>query len=458
MTSASFENILYEADEGRARITLNRPAQRNALSLDLVNELADALWEADDDRSVHCVILRAAGPVFSAGYDIAPASPAGDDGVERRTGRGVDDDVWGIERFQRAMRTLWEMHKPTIAQVHGSCLAGGTDLALYCDMVIAADDATIGFPAVRSLGAPPNHLWLYNCGPQWTKRLLLTGDTVTGVEAAQIGLILKSVPPDALAAEVEGLADRLASVDPELLAANKRIVNVGLELMGAQTLQRLAAENDARAHTTKAARDVFKKIATDGLGAALAERDAPFGDGRASVLEPEVRDAEGRLTGVPRGRPTDRMALLDKTETLDVYLVCNARYHDTNFRETRAPQAARRARRHPYPGGPGFRRRRSHRQIAAADHLHLRSATDPGTTGSTRCVPHRGRALVCTACNQRTTRVRGRQGRHARSGAEIHGTARQPIHRSPAEPEDQYQGHGRGPPADREHQRLRCGG
>ena len=292
----TYENIRYEAERGRARITLDRPGQRNALSLDLLNELADALWEADDDRSVHCVILRAAGPVFSAGYDIAPAPPPGDDGVERRTGRGVDDDVWGIERFQRAMRTLWEMHKPTIAQVHGSCLAGGTDLALYCDMVIAADDATIGFPAVRSLGAPPNHLWLYNCGPQWTKRLLLTGDTVTGVEAAQIGLILKSVPPDALAAEVEGLADRLASVDPELLAANKRIVNVGLELMGAQTLQRLAAENDARAHTSRAVRQTFRDIGEHGLKQTIADRNEPFGDGRARVRGPEHRDDHGHLS------------------------------------------------------------------------------------------------------------------------------------------------------------------
>ena len=292
----TYEHILYEVDRGRARVTLNRPNKRNALSLALVEELEAALWEADDDQSVHCVILRGAGSTFCAGYDLAPSHlKRPDDGVKRRTGRSIDDDTWMLERFQRAMRTLWEMHKPSIAQIHGHCLAGGTDLALYCDILIAADDANIGFPPLRNMGAPPNHLWLYNCGPQWSKRLLLTGDTVSGEDAARIGLVLKSVPAALLENEVEGLADRFALVDPELLSANKRIVNLGMELMGAQTLQRIAAENDARAHTNRAARQVFKDLATKGVKQTISERDAPFGDGRARVVGPEQRDADGRL-------------------------------------------------------------------------------------------------------------------------------------------------------------------
>ncbi len=164
----AYENILYEVERGRARITLNRPERRNALSNELLVELAHALWEADDDTSVHCVILRGAGPAFSAGYDLVPpASGSADDGVERRRGIGIDDDSWMLERNQRLMRTLWEMHKPSIAQIHGHCLAGGTDLALYCDVLIAADDANIGFPPLRNMGSPPNQLWLYHCGPQW---------------------------------------------------------------------------------------------------------------------------------------------------------------------------------------------------------------------------------------------------------------------------------------------------
>ena len=296
MNDRTYEHILYETDGGKARITLNEPKRRNAMSIALVEELRDALWEADDDKSVHCVILRGAGSAFCAGYDLTPGQRSrADDGVQRRSGRGMDDDIWGIERFQRSLRTLWDMHKPSIAQIHGHCLAGGTDLALYCDVLIAADNANIGFPAVRNMGAAPNQMWLYNCGPQWAKRLLLTGDTVSGADAARIGLVLKSVPEHLLEAEVEGLADRLAMIDPELLATNKRIINLGMELMGAQTLQRLAAENDARAHTTQAVRQAFKTIATEGVKRTVLERDAPFGDGRARVVGPELRDADGRL-------------------------------------------------------------------------------------------------------------------------------------------------------------------
>jgi len=290
-----YEHILYEVERGRARITLNQPKRRNALSAGLLEELVHALWEADDDRAVHCVILRAIGPAFCAGYDLAPPPVDRDDEIDRRTGRGIDEDVWNLERVQRQLRTIWEMHKPSIAQVHGHCLAGGTDLALYCDVVIAADDANIGFPPLRNMGAPPNHMWLYHCGPQWAKRLLLTGDTISGADAAKIGLVMKSVPGDLLEAEVEGLADRFAHVDTALLAANKRIVNLGLELMGAGTLQRLAAENDARAHTAPAARQMFKDLANMGVKQAITERDAPFGDGRARVDGPEIRDAEGKL-------------------------------------------------------------------------------------------------------------------------------------------------------------------
>ena len=297
----SYEHILYEVDRGRARITLNEPKRRNPLSLGLLQELSDALWEADDDRAVHSVILRAEGPAFSAGYDLAPAPTTRDDDVARRTGAGVDEDVWMLERIQRHMRTLWEMHKPSIAQVHGHCLAGGTDLALYCDIVIAADDANIGFPPLRNMGSPPNHLWLYNCGPQWTKRMLLTGDTMSGADAAKIGFAMKSVPPQHLEAEVEGLADRFALIDTALLAANKRIVNLGMELMGAGTLQRLASENDARAHTARAARQMFKDLGAKGVKQAVADRDAPFGDGRARVEGPELRDAEGRLLPLDDG-------------------------------------------------------------------------------------------------------------------------------------------------------------
>ncbi|MBN9492685.1 crotonase/enoyl-CoA hydratase family protein [bacterium] len=294
--------LLYEVADGRARITLNRPEKLNALSLELQQELNEALWEADNDTNVHAVILRGNGRAFSAGYDLTPLaarrpSPEGDHYTAAyRGGRTFDDDAWQLERAQRLRMAIFDMHKPVIAQVHGYCLAGGTDIALLCDIIIAADDAVIGFPPARAMGALPNSMWLYHCGPQWAKRLFLTGDTVTGAEAAKIGLVLKSVPAEMLQAEVEGLVDRLAMIDSELLTANKRIVNVGLELMGARTLQRMAAENDARAHLAPSVREFGRIAGEQGLKAALAWRDGKFGDGRARVEGPETRDAEGRLT------------------------------------------------------------------------------------------------------------------------------------------------------------------
>ncbi|HWF78006.1 MAG TPA: crotonase/enoyl-CoA hydratase family protein [Caulobacteraceae bacterium] len=300
---SGFESIIYEKERGRARITLNRPERLNALSLGLLTELSDAVWEADNDRDVHCLIVKGAGRAFSAGYDLAgggnrpvPNSSIEDREANRyRGGASVDDDIWQMERSQRLRMALFDAHKPSIAQVHGYCLAGGTDIALLCDMVVAADTATIGFPAGRSMGALPNNMWLYNVGPQWAKRLQLTGDSITGAEAQQLGLVMKAVPAADLEAEVEGLADRLALIDPDVLTVNKRIINLGLELMGARTLQRLAVENDARGHQAAAARGWFQQAREEGLKKALHDRDAGFGDGRARVNGPEKRDADGRL-------------------------------------------------------------------------------------------------------------------------------------------------------------------
>lgn len=299
--SSEYSTIRYEVEKGRARITLNRPEKLNALSMELQTELNHALWEADNDTNVHAVILRGAGRAFSAGYDLTPLAnrraDAGDDSYTAvyRGGRTFDDDAWNLERAQRLRMAIFDMHKPVIAQVHGYCLAGGTDVALLCDLIIVADDATIGFPPARAMGALPNNMWIYNCGPQWTKRLMFTGDTITGAEAAKIGLVLKSVPADMLEREVESLVDRMVMIDTDLLSANKRIVNLQLELMGARTIQRMAAENDARAHLAPSVREFGRIAGEQGLKAALHWRDGKFGDGRARVEGPEVRDENGYL-------------------------------------------------------------------------------------------------------------------------------------------------------------------
>ena len=229
-----FEQITYEVKDTTAIVTLNRPERRNALSNRLLRELNAALKEADEFNPVHCVVLRGAGPHFCAGADLNEFSSGR--GPDYRGRVEIDDDIWRLEQGQRLRVELFDMHKPVIAQVHGSCIGIGTELAWFCDMVIVADDARIGFPPVRDLGTPPGSMWLYHCGPQWAKRLLLTGDLLTGKDAVEIGLALKSYPATELETEIMRLADRMGLVDPHLLSANKRLVNLGLEMMGARTI------------------------------------------------------------------------------------------------------------------------------------------------------------------------------------------------------------------------------
>jgi enoyl-CoA hydratase len=171
---------------------------------------------------------------------------------------------------------VWDCPIPVIAQVQGNCLAGGTDLALHCDLVVAAEDARIGFPPVRSMGVPPTNMWLYHLGPQWTKRLLFTGDTLSGIEAKEVGLVVATAPAGSLDEVVLELAQRIALIGRDLLVANKRVVNTGVELMGRSQLQRFAAMNDAIGHRAPEALAFNERIGEVGLRRAVKERDAAF--------------------------------------------------------------------------------------------------------------------------------------------------------------------------------------
>jgi enoyl-CoA hydratase len=288
--------IEFAVHERVARITLNRPDKRNALTPPMIQSLQDALIEADARTDINVIVLQGAGRDFCAGYDLtgvyaglkgeAEKTTAEAAAAEYRSSTGTfDNDCWSLEFTQRQTMALFDLHKPVIAKVQGNCLAGGTDLALMCDMVVAADDAKIGFPATRANGTPPNHMWVYHVGPQWAKRLLMTGDTLCGRDAARIGLVLDSVPAAGLDHAVDELARRISHVDAELLSAHKRVVNLALELAGARTLQRLAAESDARAHLSQGPRrQQFKAdMAAHGLKEALKNRDAPFGDGVVKI-------------------------------------------------------------------------------------------------------------------------------------------------------------------------------
>ncbi len=281
---AGYQTIIVEKERGRARITLNRPEKLNALSRQLQSELARALRDADDDTRVHCVILRGAGRAFSAGYDLTPDRVLeGEDQAEPdqyadvyRKSQAFDDDTFRMESAQRDRMTIFDMHKPVIGQLHGYCVAGGTDLILLCDIVVAARDAQIGFPPVRAMGGPPAHMWTYLVGPQWAKYMLLTGEFISGELAQEIGLVWRAVPPEELEETVEELADRLAMVHTDFLTGNKRSVNLALELMGARTMQRLAAEMDSRMHTSPGMDDWRTRNREEGLKPALAWRDGRF--------------------------------------------------------------------------------------------------------------------------------------------------------------------------------------
>ncbi len=293
----STDTIIFAVRDKTAYITLNRPERRNALTMKMLQELHEALLEADDLTDVHSVVLAGAGPDFCAGWDLAgndlnptSASAAGSapvDGAEapsyRSASANIDDDSWQLERINELRLVAFDMHKPVICRLHGNCIANGSDIAFLCDLLIADENASIGYPPVRVQGSPAAHMWLYHVGPQWAKRFLLTGDSISGRDAERIGLVLKAVPAAELDAEIADLTRRFAAISPDLLACNKRIVNLGLELMGARTLQRLASETDARGHLSSGRMEFRKTAQEQGVKEAVRRRDAPFGDGRIRV-------------------------------------------------------------------------------------------------------------------------------------------------------------------------------
>lgn len=288
----STETISFDVAGAVARITLNRPDKRNALSAPMVQEIHDALLEADDRTDVNVILLEGAGRDFCAGYDLmgsygggGDVAPDYDPARYRSRAGTLDDDIWALERQQDLTLIMLDLHKPIVAKIQGNCLAGGTDLAFSCDIVLAADDARIGFPAARANGTPPTNLWFYHCGPQWAKRMLYTGDTISGIDAARIGLVLEAYPADRIDAEAAEMARRIACVDSEILAAHKRVINMQMELAGAKMSQRYAVEQDARAHLSQGPRrSRFRKdMAEIGLRDALRNRDEPFGDSRVAL-------------------------------------------------------------------------------------------------------------------------------------------------------------------------------
>ena len=263
---------------GVRRLTLNRPEKRNALDNRLRGALFDALRAADADDTVRVTVIRGAGTCFSAGYDLSADLTA-----DRPYPTAGGDGSWP-RHVVEGWFAIWDLAKPVIAQVHGWCLAGGSELAAACDLVYAADDAQIGYPPVR-LMSPPDmqfHPWL--AGMRHAMELMLTGDAVSGAEAARIGLVNRAWPAAELETHVLAMAERVARIPTELQQINKRAVHRAMDIMGVRAAIRAGTDLQALAFRQDASL-AYRAEVKKNLGRALKDRDAPFGDyrGRAGT-------------------------------------------------------------------------------------------------------------------------------------------------------------------------------
>lgn len=274
MDQPSYETIRVEPHDGVIRIVLDRPDRRNAISRQVQAELIDAVERAGRDPAAGAVIISGEGPSFCSGYDVS-----GDGGTHSATSLSVPRRAVETIEMARGWSRIWNAPIAVIGQVQGHCLAGGTDLALHCDLVIAAEDAVIGFPALRMGGTPPTNMWLYHLGPQWAKRLLFTGDTFTGRMAEKIGFALEAVPPERLAEHTLALARRIAAMGRDIVAINKHVLNRGVDLMGRALLQDISAPLDTIANQAPEMAAFQARAQEIGLAAAFKERDAPFAEG-----------------------------------------------------------------------------------------------------------------------------------------------------------------------------------
>ena len=258
------------------RITMNRPEKRNSLIHPLRGAVLESLYEADQDDSVKISIVCGAGPSFSAGYDLG----GGNEGYELPFYTPGGEGQWP-RHVTEGWMSIWDLAKPVIAQVHGYCLAGGSELATGCDLVYMAEDAKMGYPAVR-FGVPDMHFHSWFMGMRKAMEMMLTGDYVSGIEAVEKGWANAAFPEDELADAVLDIAERIAQVPAELLQMNKRLVHRQMEHMGMRAGIRAGTELCALGTHTQAMADFVGSIKKKGLTTTLSERDSKFGDYRTS--------------------------------------------------------------------------------------------------------------------------------------------------------------------------------
>ena len=265
--------------DGVRIVTLSRAAEYNTITPALRDELVEAIDLADRDPEVHVILLNAEGPAFCAGYglDWATARPPGD-GTPRRPVWDSVADMQMIGRFADTYMKLWYAKKPTIAAVQGWCICGGTDMVLCADMIIAADDATFGYPTSRVWGTTTTAMWVYRMGFEKAKRYLLTGDEIPAKKAAEIGLILETVPAASLAEHSLAFAKRMAMTPINQLIMLKLLCNQAAENMGLSSTRQLGDLFDGIARHTQEGLDFVARSQEAGFRQAVRERDDPFGD------------------------------------------------------------------------------------------------------------------------------------------------------------------------------------
>jgi enoyl-CoA hydratase len=280
MTTPSIEPVLLrEPTPWGVRLTLNRPAKLNALSAELRDALTEAIADAAVDERVRVIAIAGAGRAFCSGYDLTEAAPP--TAWQWR-------DVLG--RDVRATLAIWACPKPVIAQVHGYALAGGLELAMACDLVVAAEGSQLGEPEIRFGSAPVTLLMPFVIGQKKTRELLLTGDLIGAAEAERIGLVNRVVPADRLSAEVDALADRLARVPPDVMAPTKLMLNRAMDAAGFAAAVEMGLDLQSFINTSDAAREFDAIVRAEGLKAALAWRDRRYDE----RLADSVRGSSGQ--------------------------------------------------------------------------------------------------------------------------------------------------------------------
>ena len=292
----TYNNITYETDDRLAFITLNRPEKLNPLSHALRAEVYDAMRQAEHDDSIGVIILKANGRAFSAGYDLAPNADESSDYVEPRSGM-PDTGSTHPQHYDWSRHALmghwliWELAKPVICQIHGYCLAGGTELASMCDIRIVAEDARIGYPPGRAMGTM-DMMWAPWFMPAAKAReFAYTGDWFSGEDMAFYGWANYAVKKEDLDDFVIRFARRMGHIDNDLLNYNKRAVNRQLEIMGMRTGLMSGTDVEAMSKHRPAAPEFGRRVREEGLKAALEWRDGPFGDFR------------GEYSTAPKDRP-----------------------------------------------------------------------------------------------------------------------------------------------------------